>query len=292
MPDVIDLSRIAPPDALPEDYEAVLQEMIADYQGRLPEDAEPPLESDPAVKVLEAGAYRENLRTIRINRAVKSVLLATATGSMLEHIAAFFGIYRLVVTPGDPTATPPTGPVYEDDDSLRERAQLAPEGYTTAGSRRSYESHARNASGDVLHARFASPQPAEAIVAIISRSTNGLPSAELLATVRVALSDEDVRPAGDRLTVQAADIVDYQVAATLEVEPGPDPAVVLAAARQSVETFAAENFRIGRSVPLSGLYAALTVPNVLSVFLAEPAETVLCADLQAARTISITVTLQ
>jgi phage-related baseplate assembly protein len=44
----------------------------------------------------------------------------------------------------------------------------------------------------------------------------------LLATVNTALSAESIRPVGDRLTVQSAEIVTYAIEATLYLYPGPN----------------------------------------------------------------------
>ena len=286
----IDLSQLPPPDAIEDlDFEAILAEVTEDYLGRLPEDAEPLQESDPAAKVLESGAYRELLARNRINAAVRAVLLAKAMGADLEHIAAFYGVRRQIITPADPTAIPPVEAVHENDERLRRRASLAPEGFSVAGPSQAYEFYSFSAHPDVLDARFSSPAPAQAVVTILSVSNNGPPSQALLDTVSAALSADDVRPAGDRLTVQAAQIIDYQIEATLTVEMGPDAGVVLAASRAAVEKYAAENFRVGRSVPISGIYAALTVPNVLGVTLISPPANVDCTTTQAARASSIVV---
>ena len=290
MPDVVDLSQLPPPDAIEAlDYEAILAEFRADYESRLPEDAEPLVESDPAAKVLEAGAYRELLSRNDKNAAVRAVLLAKSTGADLDHIAAFYGVRRQVVSPGDPTAIPPVDPVYEDDARLRFRAQLAPEGFSVAGPRQAYEFFALSADPNVLDARFSSPLPAEALITVLSVSNDGTASNELLGKVHAALSADDLRPAGDRLTVEAAEIIDYQVDATLHLEAGPDPGLVVAAARAAVETYVAANYRVGRSVPVSGIYAALSVPNVLGVTLTVPRVNVVCTDTQAARATRITI---
>lgn len=290
MPDVIDLSQLPPPDALEDlGFEAILAEDTGDYLSRLPEDAEPLLESDPAAKVLESAAYREVLRRAGVNSAVRAVMLASSKGNDLDHVAAFYGVRRQVVTPADPTAAPPVEAVYEDDERLRHRAQLAPEGFSVAGPRRSYEFHALSAHTDVLDARFSSPAPCEALMTLLSVSNGGAPSQALLDTVYAALSADDVRPAGDRLTVRAAQIIDYQVEATLHVEGGPDPGVVLAASRAAIEAYCADNFRVGRSVPISGIYAALTVPGVSRVTLAAPFAGAECTATQAARATAIIV---
>ena len=52
------------------------------------------LESDPLIKLMEVAAYRELLLRQRINQTAKANLLAFATESDLDHLAAFYGITR------------------------------------------------------------------------------------------------------------------------------------------------------------------------------------------------------
>ena len=289
----IDLSRIPPPDLLETlDYEAILAALTADYQARLPDGAEAPLESDPAFKVLEAAAYRETLVRARINRAALGVLLASATGGDLDQIAALYGVVRQVLTAADPTTVPPTAAVLESDDRLRRRTQLAPDGFSVAGPRDAYVFHALSASPDVLDAAFLSPSAAVANVYIISRETgqDGVPTQALLDAVEAALSADTVRPAGDQLIVAAATFVDYQITLTLTIESGPDPQIVRTAAMTALQAFADENFRIGRDIHLSGVYAASTVPNVIAVELTSPAATVATSATETPRATMITVT--
>ena len=290
MPDLIDLSLIPPPDALVAlDFEAVLAEDTADYAARLPAAAEPLLESDPAAKVLETGAYRELLRRGQVNDAVRAVMLASATGSDLEHLAAFYGVYRLTITPADPTASPPVEAVYESDDNLRLRAQLAPEGFSAAGPRRAYEKHARDASPLLRHVRAVSPSPSMMRVTLLSTAPDGAVDQALIDIVSAALNDEDVRPAGDRVIVQAAEVITYTVNAQLTIEPGPDAAVVRELARTAVQLYTDARFAVGEDIPISGLYAALTVPNVGSVTLTAPDDGIAVSDVQAARLVDLTI---
>ena len=118
---------------------------------------------------------------------------------------------------------------------------------------------------------------------------NGDPTQALLDAVTAALSADTVRPAGDQLTVQAATFVDYAIDATLTIESGPDPATVRAAATAALQAYVDDAFRIGRDVPLSAIYAAATVPNVLKVELASPAADVVTTATQAPRNTMLTV---
>ena len=92
----------------------------------------------------------------------------------------------------------------------------------------------------------------------------------MLRDVEAALSAEEVRPMGDRVTVLAATDSPYDVAATLHVEAGPDRYAVLAAAEASLRSYADGARQVGRMVPRSGLIAALSVDSVFRVDLAAP----------------------
>ncbi len=70
-----------------------------------------------------------------------------------------------------------------------------------------------------------SPSPVRRLrhhLSVLSRENNGVASEDLLAVVRNALNGEDVRPVADRVTVQSAAIVEYQINATLYLYPGPE----------------------------------------------------------------------
>ena len=51
------------------------------------------LESDPLIKLMEVAAYRELLLRQRINQTAKANLLAFASGSDLDNLAAFYDVY-------------------------------------------------------------------------------------------------------------------------------------------------------------------------------------------------------
>ena len=218
-------------------------------------------------------------------------MLASATGADLDNLAALYGVERLVIAPADPSTTPPAPAVLEGDGRLRRRAQLAPDGFSVAGPSAAYIFHALSADANVLDVAFDSPSAAVANVYVISgeEGRDGDPTQALLDAVTAALSADTVRPAGDRLSVAAATFVDYQIELTLTIEGGPDPAVVRAAALASLQAFARDNFRIGRDIPLSGIYAAATVPSVLAVDLTAPAANVATTATQAPRATMLTV---
>jgi len=266
----IDLSQLPAPSVVePLDFESLLQarkeRLIslwpaaeqATLRARLA------LESEPLTKLLEENTYRELLLRQRVNEAALGTMLAKARGSDLEQIAVGVNLTRLVVTAANPNAVPPTAAVLETDDALRERVQMAWEGLSVAGPRNAYILHARNASGQVADASATSPSPAVVTVTVQSLDGDGSASAELLATVSQALNDEDVRPVGDRLIVQSAQILRYQVKAVLHLaNTGAESEVILATARQQLATYINQRRRLGVRVSRSGIDAALHVAGV------------------------------
>jgi len=126
---------------------------------------------------------------------------------------------------------------------------------------------------------------------VLSRLGDGTATQDLIDVVTAALSAEDVRPVGDRLTVQSAAIVAYSVDATLYLYPGPEQEPILAAAQAALDAYVSTQRRIGRDIRLSAVYAALHVEGVQRVELAAPAADVVLDETQAAHCTGTTVTI-
>ena len=109
------------------------------------------------------------------------------------------------------------------------------------------------------------------MVAIQSRTGRGEPSAEVLAAVAAALSADSVRPLNDYVQVIAAEVVEYVIEAELELWPGPDSGVVLAAANTNLDNLVDQQQRLGYEIAASAIVAALHVPGVRKVRLLSPA---------------------
>ena len=279
----LDLSRLPAPLVLESlDFEALYQEALTDFRALMGGNWSAPLESDPVVKLLEKAAYDKMMGRARINDAAKALLLAFARDSDLDHLAANYNVQRLLVVPADPGAVPPIEAQYESDDSLVERTLLAFEGMSIAGPRDAYVFHAMSADGRVADARASSPSPATVEVSILSRIGEGLASEDLLEVVRQALNDEKVRPVGDRLIVQSASLIDYQVEAVLYLYPGPEIELSLTEAKAALDRYINTQRRLGRDIRRSAIHAALHVSRVQRVDLISPAEDVVVLDHEAA----------
>lgn len=287
----IDLTRLPLPSVVEQvDYESILTSMLADLRSRDPAFSAL-VESDPAYKILEVCAFRETLIRQRVNDGAKRVMVAYAAGADLDHLAANYGVKRLVIVPADEKAIPSMPAVLESDDDLRSRVVLSLEAYTTAGSRGSYEFHALSASGDVKGVAVTSLTPGTVNVAVLSRTGNGAAPEETLAAVRAALIAEKVRPLCDTVDVKAAQVLPYQIEASLTTYSGVGQAEVLAAAKAAAEQYAASQHHLGRDITRAGVIAALVVPGVQNVSLTNPAADVVVDWQQVAHCSGITVTI-
>ncbi|HEJ7828162.1 baseplate assembly protein [Serratia sp. IR-2025] len=286
---VIDLSQLPPPQVLENlSFEDLLEERKARLLELYPEEQREAiartleLESEPIVMLLQENAYREMLLRQRINEAAQAVMVAYAIGSDLDQLGANNNTPRLTIIPEDSEAIPPVEAVMESDADFRQRIPAAFEGMSVAGPTGAYEFHAQSADGKVADASAISPAPAEVTISVLSRDGDGTASPELLAAVSAALNDEEVRPVADRLTVQSAKIVDYQIAATLYVYPGPAIEPIMADAELRLKNYINEQRRLGRDIRLSAIYAALHTQGVQRVELAAPLADVVLDRTQAA----------
>jgi len=319
--DVIDLSSLRKPKVVEElSFEAILADLKADFIARHPEYGAGFLESDPAMKLMETVAARALLHRQRENDKARAVMLAFASGSDLDHIAANLSVERRLLSPGDTEALPPIDPVYEDDTSLRRRVQLAPEALSVAGSRGGYVFNALSAgeiptdivvesntpgvvtityefalagiAANVKDADAFRSAPGDVTVVVMAHEGDGVPDQMTLDAVEVHLTDEYVRPLCDTVFVLPVEIVNYVVDAVLEITDGPEAPLILASANEMVAKYTAAQHKIGRRVTESGLKAALTVAGVDKVRLTEPAADVEPTRYQAAYCTDITLTTE
>ena len=285
----IDLSQLPKPTIIEElDFETILVDVKALMVAAFPADQQSAvaaalgLESEPLNIIAQAMAYRELLLRQRINEGAAACMLSHSTGDDLDNIAANLDTERLTITPATDTADA----VMEGDEALRLRAQAAFEGMSVAGPSAAYEYFARSASGKVADVKASSPAPAEVVIAVLSTEGDGTVSPELLADVAEAVNDEEVRPLGDRVTVRSAEVVDYEINATLYLYPGPESEPIINAADASLQKFLKQNNKkISRDVARSAISAALHVQGVQRVVINSPANDIKISDVQAARNI-------
>lgn len=311
----IDLARLGDvPDLVAVDYEANVNSIVTGVTDRwnalradnpaLPAVDTLLLANNGTTKLIEEVAWRVTLAQQHYNDAVRAVMLASTWGPYLEHRAAEFGLTRRVIEPGNPSATPPIPPVYETDDSLRRRRQMAIEAISTAGPYGAYIWWAESAHPQVKSVAVYGPEsglvdPGEVLVVVLDRRGDGTPDQQVLDAVYAKLSPKDVRPLTEALVqVEPADIVAYAVDVTIHVLPGPDNDLVRGRALERVSAHVADRHRIGAPVTRAGIEAAASVVDkdgkalVETVTVTSPAADVVPTEMQAAYASSITVTAE
>lgn len=272
----IDLSKLPAPEVVETlSFTEIRDAMLADLQAR-DDTFDALLPSDPAYKILEVAAFREVLIRQRINDAARQVMLAHATGSNLEQLAALFQVTRQVD---------------ESDDELRLRVQLAPEGFAAAGPVGAYAFHAHAASAEVKDVDVSSPAPGVVQITVLSTEGDGTPDQDLLDAVEAALDDETVRPLTDTVQVAAAAVTTYAIDVELVLYAGPDDEVVRQAAEDAVAAYCDEHHRLGHDITLAGIIAAAYQPGVQNVAVVTPTEDVVVAPQAAAYCTSVTVSV-
>lgn len=311
----IDLSSLPAPQAVEQiRYEQILADMLADLRQRDP--AYNTLsEADPAYKILEVCAYREAMLRQRENNKTRSLMLAFATGSDLDHLGVtyFNGTARLVLQAAAPQATPPLPLVLESDDDYRNRLLLQPEGESVAGPEGSYVFHTLSAHPDVADASAHSPWPAGVVITLLGRS-GPLPSAaavaavaaELRASLVLPLPDSPIpaakdlpeperytsgglRPVADRVILRPATLVQYRIEADITTPTGPDSSLIGKQIAANLIAYKDAPRRLGRDVAKSAIYAALHVAGVERVDLIAPAKDLMLDGTQASVCTGITV---
>lgn len=264
----IDLSALPAPDAIEGlDYETLVAEGKATLLALLADDpdmqadvaATLQVESEPLTKLIEVMAYRELIVRGRINDAVRAVLLPTSRGADLDNLAARLDVLRQVVTPAD--ADTGAAAVMEPDADLKDRYQLAPEAFSTAGPYGAYHFLARSAHPHVARTAVYGPEsglvtPGQVLVVVLSRMGDGAPTQGVLDAVAAKLDQDEARPLTDQVIVEGSTITPYAISYQLRILRGADPELIRAAAETALATYAAARRRPGAKVTAKALDGA------------------------------------
>jgi phage-related baseplate assembly protein len=277
--ETLDLSRLPAFTLADADYEAILAAHKSGFVARWQEERErnpalplfdvESLETDPAIIAMQEDSWRRLLDLQALNDAAKRLTLAYADGAALAHLAAtYHRTERAIVVP----ATDTTPAVYETDDALRARAQLAPEELADLGiSPGGYIGKVRRA----FTARIKDVRPIRrgggAIeLRVLGSTGDGTVEDATLADIIRAFQPEGMTQSTDVLTVFAAEIEHFAPHLTLMIPHGPDPATVTAAAEANLSAYRAGVHRIGASVYAEALTSAAHVGPVIAVRLDSP----------------------
>lgn len=277
----VDFSQLPEPNLIQElDYESIFNERKEKFIALYPATEQNQWrtilnrESDPVVKVLQENAYLELLYRNKCNADARSLLLAYAEGSDLDHLALTeYGLIRLIVTPADNSVVPPSPAIYESDERLRERCILSFDGMNTAGSANAYRYFTLSADGRVDGIKVKSDEATPCFLDIVITqvdSENGAASEELIQIVQAALDPDTVRPVSDRPTVKSSIATNYQIEAVLYVGKNAEDALLLETANIRLDKYIKNAQKNGESIYLSAIYAALHVNGIERVQIISP----------------------
>ena len=251
-------------------FETIFTELQTEFQSRYP-DYSALLASDPAVKLLEVAAYREVLLRNRINEAAKASLLAFATGSDLDHLAAFYGVTRLTD---------------ETDEALRLRTRQRIIGFANAGGAAHYRYWALSASPEVADVEVDSPEPGRVRISVLAKGEEQTVSNAVLDAVRAVVLRDDIRVLTDTIEVVPAELITVTVHARLWLYP--DAPMETLSAIEAVFAFTlAACAGLGWDLTRSWIVGQLQRAGVHKVELLSPTTDIRVAANQAVRLLSL-----
>lgn len=191
------IKQLPPPEFISRDVSTITNEIIQMYESLANKKLYPAQADRVFIDVI---AYREMLLRSAINETGKQNLVAFASGVMLDYLGQFFGVTRLAG---------------ESDDNLRERIRLAPETYSTTGSRRAYIYHAMTADERVIDAEAINVD--NRVQVYVLTDTESVPD-ELIDKVQKAVNDDKHRPLSDYVTTFPAIAHPYELMVELVVQ--------------------------------------------------------------------------
>lgn len=247
-------------------FETIFSELQTEFQSRYP-NYSALLASDPAVKLLEVAAYREVLLRNRINAAAKASLLAFATVSDLDHLAAFYGVTRLMD---------------ETDEALRMRTRQRIIGFANAGGAAHYRYWALSASPEVADVEVDSPEPGRVRISVLAKGEEQTVSNAVLDAVRAVVLRDDIRVLTDTVEVVPAELIPVTVTARIWLYPDTPMAAFEAIEARFKEAFAAQS-GLGWDLTPSWVIGELHRPGVHKVELHSPTTDIRANANQAVR---------
>ncbi len=251
-------------------FETIFTELQTEFQSLYP-DYSALLASDPAVKLLEVAAYREVLLRNRINAAAKASLLAFATGSDLEHVAAFYGVTRLMD---------------ETDEALRLRTRQRIIGFANAGGAAHYRYWALSASPEVADVEVDSPEPGRVRISVLAKGEADTVPDAVLDAVRAVVLRDDIRVLTDTVEVVPAELIPVTVTARIWLYPDT-PMVAFEAIGALFKEALAAHSGLGWDLTPSWVIGELQGPGVHKVELLAPSTDIRANANQAVRLIHL-----
>ena len=185
------------------------------------------------------------------------------------------------------TAVTDGGAALETDESLAERVYLAPASYSVAGPGDAYAYWAKTYNAGVGSVKAVSPRPGEVSVYLLM-ADGSFPGTEIIQGLQEYLSESQIRPLTDHVSVLAPAAVEFSVSMTYYINRSQASAVlnIQQAVESAVESYLLwQQSEIGRDINPDALIQRVIAAGAKRVALTTPAFAVV-EDVQAARCVA------
>lgn len=187
---------------------------------------------------------------------------AGTVNKILDPLAYVSTVENIDITGG--------GSDVETDEQLRERVRLAPSQFSTAGSRGSYEYHAKSANASITDVSVSSPTPGT--VLIVPLTETGETPQQVINDVYNACSAEKVRPLTDTLIVAAPDRKDYRIVVDVVLFDNSDATAAQTDILTALTAFVAgKRQKLGLDIVRSQVSKIAKIESAYDVNVVEPA---------------------
>lgn len=244
-------------EAILDDAKAVLQKQLAKNPELAGVDVTALPESDSLNKILEVLAYRELITRQNMNEALKGCYLSSARGTDLLNLAELILCEKFEHIAGTDE---------QNDSILRESIVAEFRNIHTAGSRKAYQALALQAARpfSVMTAvHVESPRAGVVQLKLLyTPKAKGSLKTQSLEAVQTALRNESVRPIGQHVLVEDANIISYRVRARLGFRDRLGVNEALSSAHKAVKNLIHTRYAFGSEIYRSAVLSALHQPGV------------------------------
>ncbi len=163
----------------------------------------------------------------------------------------------------------------ETDEDLKERIYLAPESYTSAGSKGAYEYYVRTYDSTIEDVYISTPSPRVVNIKCILAGGE-LPEEEYLTGLADFLDDANVKMLTDQIVVEAPETVDYELGMTYYINQSDSASAVTiqtAVNAAVAEYISWQKTKIGRDINPDELVKLVKNAGAKRVVITEPSFT-------------------
>lgn len=187
--------------------------------------------------------------------------------TLVEALPFVSGVSNLTATDG--------GSEEESDEALAERIYLSSDAYSTAGPATAYQYWSKAYNANIGDVRVTSPDPCEVVVTILM-ADGTLPSQEIIDGLTDYLSDSNIRPLTDQVTVTAPSTTSFNVTLTYYINSSDSARAtsIQALVESAVDEYIAwQTSKIGRDINQSELISRVMAAGAKRVVVTAPTYT-------------------